>query len=90
VTKAGLDGVELAKKIGTWTALEKIQNTEIPNDLQKRFDQNKKVFKNFQAFSFSSKQMGLYWKSTAKRPETRQKRLEETVALAEKTLGHTN
>ncbi len=86
MTKAGLDAVELAKKTGTWTALEKIQNAEIPADLQNLFDQNKKAFENFQAFPQSSKQVILYWITEAKRPETRQKRLEETVALAEKNI----
>jgi uncharacterized protein YdeI (YjbR/CyaY-like superfamily) len=86
MTKAGLDMIELAKKTGTWTALEKIQNAEIPEDLQLLFDQNKKAFKNFQAFPTSSKQIILYWISNAKRSETRQKRIEETVALAEKNI----
>jgi uncharacterized protein YdeI (YjbR/CyaY-like superfamily) len=86
MTKAGLDMIELAKKIGTWTALEKIQNAEIPEDLQLLFDQNKAAFKNFQLFPTSSKQIILYWISNAKRPETRQKRIEETVALAEKNI----
>ena len=86
MTKAGLEMIDLAKRTGTWTALEKIQNSEIPADLQKRFDQNKKAFENFQAFPPSSKQIILFWIQEAKRPETRQKRIEETVALAEKNI----
>jgi uncharacterized protein YdeI (YjbR/CyaY-like superfamily) len=86
MTKAGLDIVELAKKTGTWRALEKIENNKIPEDLQKLFNQNKKAFENFQSFPSSSKQMILYWIQDAKRPETRQKRIEETVALAEKNI----
>jgi uncharacterized protein YdeI (YjbR/CyaY-like superfamily) len=86
MTKAGLEAVELAKKTGTWTAMEKIQNAEIPEDLQRLFDQNKKAFENFQAFPTSSKQIILYWISSAKRPETRQKRIQDTVALAEKNI----
>ena len=61
MTKAGLEIIELAKKTGTWLALEKIENNEIPEDLQKLFDQNKKAFENFQSFPSSSKQMILYW-----------------------------
>ncbi len=86
MTKARLYIIELAKKTGTWTALEKIENSTIPDDLQKQFDQNKTAFENFQAFASSSKQMILYWIQDAKRPETRQKRIEETVALAEKNV----
>jgi len=86
MTKAGLEIIELAKKTGTWLALEQIENNEIPEDLQKRFDQNKGAFENFQSFPSSSKQMILYWIQDAKRSETRQKRIEETVALAEKNI----
>ncbi len=86
MAKAGLDMVELAKKTGTWTALEKIENSTIPDDLQTQFDQNKTAFENFQAFPSSSKQMILYWIQDAKRPETRQKRIQETVTLAEKNV----
>jgi uncharacterized protein YdeI (YjbR/CyaY-like superfamily) len=86
MTKAGLDIIELAKKTGTWMALEKIENSTIPVDLQKMFDQNRKAFENFQKFPLSSMQMILYWIQDAKRPETRQRRIEETVALAEKNI----
>ncbi len=72
--------------IETKKALEKIENSTIPADLQKMFDQNRKAFENFQAFPLSSRQMILYWIQDAKRPETRQRRIEETVALAEKNI----
>jgi uncharacterized protein YdeI (YjbR/CyaY-like superfamily) len=86
MTKAGQEMIDLAKKTGTWTAIEKIEKLEIPDDLQRIFDQNKKALENFQVFPASSKQVILYWIQEAKRPETRQKRIQETVALAEKNI----
>ena len=75
--------IDIAKKTGTWMALEETQNSVIPNDLQKMFDQNKTALKNFQAFPQSSKRIILEWIQNAKTPKTRQRRIEETVSLAE-------
>jgi uncharacterized protein YdeI (YjbR/CyaY-like superfamily) len=86
MTKAGQDMIDLAKKTGTWMVLEKMQSLEIPDDLQRLFDQNRKAFENFQAFPPSSRRMILFWISGAKRPETRQRRIEETVGLAERNI----
>lgn len=86
MTKAGQDMIDLAKKTGTWLALEKMQSLEIPADLQGLFDQNRKAFENFEAFPPSSRRMILFWISGAKRSETRKRRIEQTVALAEKNI----
>jgi uncharacterized protein YdeI (YjbR/CyaY-like superfamily) len=86
MTEAGKAMIELAKKTGTWTALKEVQNAVIPVDLQKEFDKNKRAFENFQEFPPSSKRIILEWILNAKRPETRQKRIEETVALAERNI----
>lgn len=84
--QAGTDMVELAKKTGTWTALEKIDNLEYPEDLVKAFSRNKKASKNFENFSPSVKKMILHWILSAKRPDTRTKRIGETISMAAKGL----
>jgi uncharacterized protein YdeI (YjbR/CyaY-like superfamily) len=86
MTEAGQAMIDLAKRKGTWTALKEVQNLVIPDDLQELFDKNEKAFSNFQAFPASSKRIILEWILNAKRPETRQKRIEETVALAEENI----
>jgi uncharacterized protein YdeI (YjbR/CyaY-like superfamily) len=86
MTKAGQEIIEIAKKTGTWMALEEIQNSVIPDDLQKMFDENKAAFKNYQAFPLSTKRIILEWINKAKTPETRQKRIEVTVSLAENNI----
>lgn len=82
MTGAGQQMIDLAKQTGTWEALTDVQNSVIPEDLQKLFNKNKKAFKNFLAFPPSSKRIILEWILNAKRPETRQKRIAETVRLA--------
>lgn len=82
MTPRGKQLIDLAKQSGTWDALADAENAVIPPDLQARFNKNKKALENFQAFSNSSKRIILEWIMNAKRPETRLKRIEETVKLA--------
>jgi uncharacterized protein YdeI (YjbR/CyaY-like superfamily) len=84
--KAGLDMIELAKKNGTWTALIDVQNSVIPDDLQQALNKNKKALSNFEAFPPSSKRIILEWILNAKKQETREKRIIETVTLAAKNI----
>ena len=74
--------IETAKQNGTWTALDKVEEMAIPKDLQKAFDKNKTAFGYFEKFPRSSKRNILEWIMNAKRPETRQARIDETVKLA--------
>ncbi|MGA0559739.1 YdeI/OmpD-associated family protein [Larkinella sp. VNQ87] len=83
IRPAGQAMIDLAKETGTWEALVDVQNAVIPDDLQQLFNQNPQAMANFQAFSPSSKRGILEWILNAKRPETRQKRLAETVRMAE-------
>lgn len=83
---SGMAAVELAKQTGTWSALDEVEEILIPNDLQELFDQNPTAFKNFNAFSRSSKRGILEWILNAKKNETRLKRIRETVSLAAKNI----
>lgn len=82
MTPSGMAMVNLAKNSGTWLALEKIDNMELPEDLLAALQKNKKAMENFSAFPPSSKRIILHWVSEAKRPETRDNRIKETVKLA--------
>jgi uncharacterized protein YdeI (YjbR/CyaY-like superfamily) len=82
MTQAGQELIDLAKKTGTWTALEEVQNSVIPDDLQKLFDNDQTALKNFLAFPPSSKRIILEWILNAKKPETRLQRINQTVRLA--------
>jgi uncharacterized protein YdeI (YjbR/CyaY-like superfamily) len=81
-----LDLIELAKQNGSWTALTDVQNDVIPDDLKQVLNKNKKALSSFEAFPSSSKRIILGWILNAKKPETRQKRITETVTLAAKNI----
>lgn len=83
MTLAGQKLIDIAKQIGTWDALNDIDNETIPEDLEKAFKNNKSAKINFEAFSSSSKKIILSWIQSAKRPETRAKRILATVNAAE-------
>jgi uncharacterized protein YdeI (YjbR/CyaY-like superfamily) len=86
MSKAGLDVVELAKKTGTWTGLDDVENGVIPEDLQLEFDKNPTAKGYFDAFPRSAKRAILEWLLNAKQLETRTKRINEIVTLAEKNV----
>ena len=86
MTSAGFESIEIAKRNGTWTALDEVEELIIPPDLQLLFDKNIAAFENWKNFSRYIKRGILEWILNAKRSETRQKRIVETVELAEKNI----
>ncbi|MCU0403877.1 MAG: YdeI/OmpD-associated family protein [Chitinophagaceae bacterium] len=84
--KAGMEMIELAKKSGTWDALNEVEETILPNDLKELFDENPVAASNWEQFPRSVKRGILEWIQNAKKPETRNRRIEETVRMAEKNL----
>jgi uncharacterized protein YdeI (YjbR/CyaY-like superfamily) len=80
----GFAMIDLAKKTGTWTALDEVENLTIPDDMQALLDANPTANDFFTAFPRSVKRGILEWILNAKQAETRLKRIEETVLLAEK------
>ncbi len=86
MTEAGMKAIELARKTGAWVASDDAERARIPDDLQEAFERNKTAAANFQAFPRSTKGVILEWIRSAMRPETRRKRIEETVHLAERNI----
>ncbi len=83
---AGLAKVELSKQNGTWNALDSVEELEIPTDLKKAFAANQEAKTHFDEFPRSAKRAILEWILNAKRPETRARRIAETVELAAKNI----
>lgn len=79
---AGLKMVELAKQTGTWDALNDVDKLVIPDDLQKALEANPPALDHFTAFPNSTQRGILEWILNARKPETRQKRIDETATLA--------
>lgn len=78
----GRRAVGEAKRSGAWSSLDKVEALEIPPDLARALAQNETAKTYFEAFPPSSKKIILGWIETAKRPETRSRRIDETVRLA--------
>lgn len=82
MTPIGLAKIEAAKLDGCWDALTDSDNLVVPADLEAALLVNPVAHQSFHGFSPSSRKFILYWISSAKRSETRRKRVEETVRLA--------
>ncbi|MEL6469218.1 MAG: YdeI/OmpD-associated family protein [Cyanobacteria bacterium J06623_4] len=86
----GLEKVERAKADGSWTFLDDVEALVIPEDLALALASDEVARANFEGFSDSTKKGILQWIKMAKRSQTRQQRIEKTVAkaaLGEKALG---
>ncbi len=79
MTEAGLEKIEVAKQDGSWKILDAIEALIIPQDLEQALFSNETANRYFQAFSNTSKKNILFWIESAKRPETRLKRIEKTI-----------
>jgi uncharacterized protein YdeI (YjbR/CyaY-like superfamily) len=82
MTEAGWQKIETAKKDGSWNKLDAIEALIIPQDLQKALATKKIANQFFESFSNTTKKNILFWIESAKRPETRLKRIEQTVNSA--------
>ncbi|MEI1378107.1 YdeI/OmpD-associated family protein [Nostoc sp. UHCC 0926] len=82
MTTVGLEKIEAAKQDGSWKILDAIEALIIPLDLKQALEANKTAKEYFETFNNSSKKNILFWIDSAKRPETRLKRIEQTVNSA--------
>ncbi len=85
MTKAGLEKIKEAKKSGKWDeAYTSKKVVEIPSDLTIALSKNKVASTNFLNFADSYKNMYINWVNSAKKEETRQRRIMEVVNRASK------
>jgi uncharacterized protein YdeI (YjbR/CyaY-like superfamily) len=82
MAEAGRRVVEAAKADGSWSRYDPADALEIPTDLKAVLATNAAAVRNFDAFTDAAKRAILRWLIDAKRPETRAKRIAETVRLA--------
>lgn len=79
MTESGIKSIEIAKQNGSWTILDSVENLEIPSDLEHELNQSPGSKDFFKSLSKSIQKAMLYWIISAKRAETRQKRIKEIV-----------
>lgn len=78
----GLAVIDAAKADGSWTSLDASDALTIAEDLASALAAVPDARANFDGFSPSSRKQILQWINSAKRPETRSKRVAETARLA--------
>jgi len=82
MTPAGLAKIDEAKTNGGWDkAAVREDVTAVPEELIEALAGNEKARLNFERLAPSYRRQFIYWVAIAKRPETRQKRIEETIDL---------
>jgi uncharacterized protein YdeI (YjbR/CyaY-like superfamily) len=79
MTDAGRDAVEAAKADGSWSILEPVESLTVPDDLACAFTARPGAIERWEAFAPSAKRPYLLWIATARRPETRARRVRETA-----------
>ncbi|MGZ5286344.1 MAG: YdeI/OmpD-associated family protein [Flavisolibacter sp.] len=84
MTPAGIESIEIARQNGSWDILNEVDTLTIPRDLEQAFRIHQGSKKYFMGLSPSTRKAILQWLVLAKRPETRQKRIDEIALLAGK------
>ena len=79
---AGLAAVERAKADGSWSALDAVEDLIEPDELTAALDRDAAARRELDAFPRSARRAILEWIVSARRPETRARRVEETARLA--------
>lgn len=79
---AGIAAIEIAHRNGSWSSRDAADALEIPPDLAEALDRARNARRHFDAFPPSARRAYLYWVASAKRPETRAKRVRAVVDLA--------
>jgi uncharacterized protein YdeI (YjbR/CyaY-like superfamily) len=82
MTGAGMAVIDAARADGSWNALERSEALEVPEDLSAAFERHEGSRTNWDGFPPSVRKQILWWIYSAKREQTRAKRVGETAALA--------
>jgi uncharacterized protein YdeI (YjbR/CyaY-like superfamily) len=85
MTEVGLAKIKAAKKTGLWNidALPRI-SLDVPPEFAKALARNKKAKGNFDKLAPTYRKHYIGWIAIAKRPETKKRRIDESIALLEK------
>ena len=81
-----LEAAGLIQGPGSWSFMDDVENGIIPKDLQEAFDANPLAFENYKNFSRGYRKSYLSWLHSAKRPETKSKRIAEIIRLCENNI----
>ena len=79
---AGWAAIARAKQNGAWESLDAAEAGTVPEDLAAALATDAAAERNYAAFSLSARKMILTWVLGAKRPDTRARRVAETLRMA--------
>ena len=79
---AGMEKVNADKKDGSWTFLDDIEDLVIPEDLNDHQNKTQQLKQTLKLSAIHPKKQILYWIVSAKRQDTRLRRIKKTVELA--------
>lgn len=77
---AGLAAIEAAKACGSWDALTAAESLMVPPELRRAINASALAKKHWPALTESQRKQFLYYLASAKRAETREKRIREIVS----------
>ncbi len=83
---AGLAAIEVARANGAWTVSDAADELVVPEDLAAALAVNPAAEQHWQGFAASAKKMILYHIASAKRPDTRARRIARAVELAAQNI----
>jgi uncharacterized protein YdeI (YjbR/CyaY-like superfamily) len=88
MSEAGMAKIREAKENGEWDkAAEREDTSFLPSDLEEALQRDGRIWLTWESLAPSRKKQYIYWITSAKTEETRQRRIRETVAMVEKSRG---
>lgn len=85
MTEAGLTKIRMAKENGRWDKADRPQlDLTITAEFAEALNNNSKAKEHFENLASTYRKHFIGWINTAKRPETRQKRIEESISHLER------
>jgi uncharacterized protein YdeI (YjbR/CyaY-like superfamily) len=90
MTEAGLAKIEEARRWGKWdqpVSVKQITSEKpMPKDLEEALKANREAWEGFSRLSNSNRYMYIYWVTSAKKPETRGRRIQLVVTNAKQGI----
>ncbi|MFY9902198.1 MAG: YdeI/OmpD-associated family protein [Trichococcus sp.] len=89
MTEAGLAAIQAAKVNGKWQAAYSSKEVpDLPEELEQAFRDDPVAREHFESWPTGEKAHYLFWIAQAKRPDTRKKRIAETLERAKIIKNH--
>jgi uncharacterized protein YdeI (YjbR/CyaY-like superfamily) len=83
MTERGRVAIDSAKADGSWSQYDDVEALEIHPDLEEAFEAAPAAWEAFKATASSTRKQHLWWVYSAKRPDTRAKRIAELIERLE-------